>query len=317
MSFYRKVDLVGVGLNATDTVLQMPVFPTLGSKVEFHSSSIQLGGQVASAVIACQNWGLQTRYVGKFGNDEAAKLHREVFEKKHVEAQLVAVPGCPSQQTVILVDRTSGERTVLWHRDERLALRPNELKEEWITSASALLVDGYDTEAAITAARWANEAGVPVVGDLDELYNGVEQLLPRIDYLIVSRDFSTRLMQEPSLEKAVQGMQAKYECKLAAATLGPEGVLAYDGQEFHYQSSYRVPVADTTGAGDIFHAGFLYGLVKKWELPKQLDFACAAAALNCTELGARGGIKSLEEIADLMASGDRYPETQLVALQRN
>jgi len=134
----------------------------------------------------------------------------------------------------------------------------------------------------------------------------VEKLIEKIDYLIVSRDFPCRLMQESDLELALQKMQLRYGCRLTAATLGPDGVLAWDGTSFHYNSAYRIPVVDTTGAGDIFHAGFIYGLLKGWDIGRQLDFSCAAAAINCMADGARGGIKSVAEIESLMATGARY-----------
>jgi sulfofructose kinase len=63
---------------------------------------------------------------------------------------------------------------------------------------------------------------------------------------------------------------------------------------------------DTTGAGDIFHAGFIYGLLQNWPLQRILDFACAAAALNCIASGARGGIAPVEKIEALMADGQRH-----------
>jgi sulfofructose kinase len=102
-------------------------------------------------------------------------------------------------------------------------------------------------------------------------------------------------------------MQRRYGCSLTAATLGDNGVLAWDGKQLYQQSTFSVPVVDTTGAGDIFHAGFIYGLLQNWPLERQLDFACAAAALNCTATGARGGIQPVEAIEDLMATGVRHP----------
>ena len=306
MTKSSKVDLVGVGLNATDTLIPLPHFPASGSKVEFRSANVLPGGPVASAVVACQHWGMRTRYVGKVGDDGAAKIHRAEFARTGVEAHLITAPGCASQQAFILVD-DSGERTVLWKRDDRLTLRPEELEREWIVDARALHVDGHDTAAATVAARWARAAGVPVVADVDNLYPGVEALFENLDYLIVSRDIPSRIIGEHDLRKSLPAIQSRYGCRLSAATLGHDGVLAWDGTEFHYVSAYRVEVVDTTGAGDIFHAGFIYGLLQGWPLQQQLDFACAAAALNCTAVGARGGIESVETIEKLMATGVRYP----------
>jgi sugar/nucleoside kinase (ribokinase family) len=301
-----QVDLVGVGLNATDTLIPLAEFPAYGSKVEYLHETVMPGGQTASAVVACQMWGVRSRYVGKLGDDDAAKLHASEFARLGVDAKLVQVAGAASPKSLILVD-SHGERTVLCRRDDRLILQPEELHRDWITSARVLHLDGYDTAAATVAARWAREAGIPVTADLDEIYPGVDALIENIDYLIVSRDFPIRLMQESDLRTALQKMQFRYGCKLTAATLGPDGVLAWDGHEFHASAAYRVPVVDSTGAGDIFHAGFIYGLLQGWNMQRQLDFSCAAAAMNCMADGARGGIQTVEAIEAFMGSAPRYP----------
>lgn len=307
-----KVDVVGVGLNATDTTIDIAEFPECGSKVEYDSERVTPGGQVASTVVACQIWGLSTRYVGKLGDDDAARLHAREFERTGVEAQLIHVPETASARSLILVDRR-GERTVLCRRDERVVLRPEELKREWIVNARALHVDGHDTPAATLAAGWAREAGVPVVADLDEIYPGVDALIEKVDYLIVSRDFPGRLTGEASLKAALREIQLRYGCGLTAATLGRDGVLAWDGERFHHAPAYRVNVVDTTGAGDIFHAGFIYGLLQGWGLDRQLDFSCAAAALNCMHEGARGGIRPLAAVEALMTTTPRYAMHDLSA----
>src|SRR6202047_519762 len=296
-----RIDLVGVGLNAIDTLIPLPNYPELGSKVEFRSANILPGGQVASAVIACQQWGLCTRYVGKVGEDRFADIHRAEFAKAGVQAHLFTAQGCASQQAFILVDDT-GERTVLWKRDNHLTLRPEELQQEWIVEARALHVDGHDTAAAIQAATWAKAAGVPVIADLDEVYPGGQGVLGTIDYLIASRDIPGRLTGEANLRAALRALQTRYGCRLTAATLGHAGVIAWDGLQFHYAAAFRVESVDTTGAGDIFHAGFIYGLLQDWPLARQLEFACAAAALNCKAIGARGGIQSVESIENLMST---------------
>jgi sulfofructose kinase len=308
---FAMVDLVGVGLNATDIVIPLATHPAQGSKVEYRTSTRLPGGQVASTVVACQHWGLRTRYVGKLGNDDAGSLHRREFARTGVEAQLVTVSEGSSPQSIILVN-PDGERTVLCQRDPRLVLTPEELDRQWIVNARALHVDGFDTAAATTAARWARAAGIPVIADLDEPYDGVEALLENIDYLIVSRDFPTRLTAETNLEAALRKMQQRYGNRLTAATLGEDGVLAWDGHQLHHSAAYRVPVLDTTGAGDVFHAGFIYALLQGWPLPRQLDFACAAAALNCTAVGARGGIQPLAQIEALRKTGSRHPSSCLL-----
>jgi len=305
MSGCQKVDLVGVGLNAIDTLIPLPHFPARGSKTEFSTASIMPGGQTATAVIACQAWGLSTRYVGKVGDDEAGRVHRREFERAGVDAQLITVHEAASPQSLIIVDE-GGERTVLCRRDERLLLQPSDLNRDWIVNARALHIDGFETAAAIQAASWARAAGIPVIADLDETYAGVDDLIAHVDYLIVSRDFPSRLIGEQHLEQALRAIKRRFGCAITAATLGADGVLAWDGKQFHANPAYRVSVTDTTGAGDVFHAGFIYGLLQNWPLDRQLDFACAAAALNCTCPGARGCIGDTEAIEKLMATTPHY-----------
>ena len=301
----HRVDVVGVGLNATDTLIRIPHFPAFDSKVEFLSADVLPGGQVASAMVACAAWGLRARYIGKVGDDAAAQMQRAELARAGIEAQLFAVPQCASQAAFILVDERTGERTILWRRDPRLVLRPEELNRDWILTARALLVDGHDTAAAAQAARWAREAGVPVTADVDNLYVGVEDLLKSVNYLMASRDFPARLTGEPDLAKSLPAIHQRFGHRLTGVTLGREGALAWDGRRFLPCPGYEIAAVDTTGAGDIFHGAFVFGVLQDWPVERTLEFSCAAAALNCTVLGARGGIKSVEEIERLMREGRR------------
>ena len=298
-------DVVGVGINATDTILRLPSFPAPDSKIELLSADVKPGGQVASAIVACRRWGLAARYAGKIGDDAAGKFQIEEMEREGVEAHWILSPGCTSQTAFILVDERTAERTVLWKRDPRIALRPEDLKRQWISAARALLVDGHDTEAAAEAARWAREEEIPVVGDLDTLYPRVKELLENVDFPITSRDFPERLTGESDLLKSLPRILREFKCRMVAATLGRLGVLAWDGARFMLCPGFRVEAVDTTGAGDIFHGAFLYGLVNAWTTEEILEFSCAAAAMNCTAPGARGRIATLKEIATLRRTGER------------
>jgi sugar/nucleoside kinase (ribokinase family) len=301
------VDVMGVGLNATDTIIRIPHFPAFNSKVEFRSAEVLPGGQVASAMVACTKWGLSTRYVGKIGDDDAGQLQRKEMKLAGVEARWVVVPNCQSQTAFILVDEGSGERTILWKRDPRLELLPEEICREWVVRSKLLHVDGHDCGAATAAAGWAREAGIPVLADLDNVYPGVEALLENVDYLIASREFPDRMTDEPSLLNSLPEVARRFGCRVTAATLGADGVLAWDGLKFVYAPAFAVVTVDTTGAGDIFHAGFAYALIQGFPLPQALEFSCAAAALSCTAPGARGGIATLDQIAGLLQTGSTRP----------
>lgn len=301
------VDVVGVGLNATDTIIRLPHFPAFNSKVEFRVSEVLPGGQVATAVTACARWGLSARYVGKVGDDDFGRLQQEEMRRAGIEARWSVVPDCRSQSSFILVDEESGERTVLWKRDPRLELLPSDLQEDWIRQARLLHVDGHDCAGATAAARIARASGLPVTADLDNRYPGVEALLENVDYAITSKEFPARLTGKDELSISLPAIAARFGCRLAAATLGDDGVLAWDGGRFHYSPAFDIKPVDTTGAGDVFHAAFAFALLRSDGLPGALEFSNAAAALACLGMGARGGIRNIAEIEDLIRQGRRRP----------
>jgi sugar/nucleoside kinase (ribokinase family) len=303
----RATDFLSIGLNSADTLIRLPRFPTLDSKVPILSSEILAGGQAASAAVACHRWGLRTRYSGKIGDDWAGRFQRDQFAREGIESHWIEVPGCPSQAAYILVDQPSGERTVLWQHDPRLDMIPSDLPREWIVQARLLHLDGHPPAPAALAARWAREAGAIVTADLDNLYPGVEELLPLVDCLMASREFPSRVTGIADTPEALLELHGRFPKRVTGATLGRDGVLAWDGTAFHYCPAFCIDAVDTTGAGDIFHAAFAYALLEGKPLPEILEFACAAAALNCTAMGARGGVKTLQEIRTLMREGRRHP----------
>ena len=301
-----RADFVGAGINSLDTLIRLPRFPAFDSKVEIISTDMLPGGQVATAAVACHRWGLSTRYIGKIGDDYAGRLQRESLEREGMELHLIEVPQCESQVAYILVDQSSGERTILWKRDPRLDFLLDELRPEWIINARLLHVDGHPCVPAAQAARWARKSGVMVLADLDNLYPKTEALLEQVDFLIAAREFPERLLGISDPLESLPEIVRRFGCRVAGVTLGQDGALAWDGRQFHYSPAFRVDTVDTTGAGDIFHAGFAYSLLRGRTLPDSLEFSCAAAGLNCTALGARGGIRSLDEIASLIATGARH-----------
>jgi len=123
--------------------------------------------------------------------------------------------------------------------------------------------------------------------------------------MISSRDFPERLLGVPDLLESLPEITRRFGCRVAGATLGRDGVLAWDGTQFHYCPAFRVDTVDTTGAGDVFHAGFAYALLRGDILPEILEFSCAAAGLNCTAPGARGEIRPVDEIEKLRREGAR------------
>ena len=302
-----KVDVVGIGLNATDTVMTVPKFPALGGKERVAGLSLHVGGQVATALVACRRLGLKVRYIGKMGDDPGGQLQLESLRAEGLDLRdAKVVRGTPNQYAIIIVDQATGERTVFWDRHSNLTVEPKEIKPAAITSARLLHLDGCDVDAALEAARLAHGAGIPVVADLDTVYKNVEKLFPYIDYLVASTQFLPAVTGRADPFEVLKYMAREYKVRTPGMTLGRDGALVYHEGRFLYSPGFVVETVDTTGAGDVFHGAFSFALLAGWKMTRALDFSNAMAALNCTALGARGGIKSQAEAEQLMATGTRH-----------
>jgi sulfofructose kinase len=307
-----EFDVVGVGLNATDTLLVVPHFPAYAGKVPYLEEFLSPGGQVASAMVACARLGLRTKYIGAVGDDERGRIQMESLAGTGINLDHVQLrQGCPNQSAYIIIDRSTGERTVLWRRDDCLRIDPEQIAPEQITCARLLHIDGHDTAAVAHAAAVARRHGIPVTVDVDTIYHGFDHVLPNVDYLIASSEFPANWtgIGDPFL--ALETLQNQYRMKVAAMTLGAHGSLAREAGRFYYSPAFVVNCVDTTGAGDVFHGAFCYAVLEGLPMHQALEFSNAMAALNCTALGARGGIRGLEEVRSLMARAERRSHPEL------
>jgi sulfofructose kinase len=314
MSSAAQFDVVGVGLNATDTLLLVPHFPAYAGKAPFQEEILSPGGQVASAMVTCASLGLKTKYIGTVGDDERGRIQMESLQGSGIDLEHVQVrKGCANQSAYIIIDRTTGERTVLWRRDDCLRIEPAEITPEQITCARLLHIDGHDTAAVERAARIARAAGMPVTVDVDTIYHGFDRVLPHVDYLIASSEFPVQWTNQSDPFKALEMIQQEYKMRVAAMTLGAHGALALEAGAFVYSPAFVVNCADTTGAGDVFHGAFCYAVLQRMPMREALDFSNAMAALNCMAIGARGGIRGLADARAMMTRAERrsHPEFEI------
>jgi sugar/nucleoside kinase (ribokinase family) len=293
-----------MGLNSVDFLCVVPEFPTINSKMNIRQFSKQGGGQVATAMVALSRWGIETKYVGKIGGDELGQFSLASIREEGVDVSSVTIePDATNQFAVIIVDGISGERTILWDRDERLMYREGELHKEEVCCGRLLHLDGHDIKAAIQCARWAKEEGIPTVIDLDKVEPLTSGLIKDIAFVVISARFPTLFTGISDREKAFLELR-KYTSGFLCATLGHEGAIALVDGEILEVRGFEVKAVDTTGAGDVFHAGFIYGLLQNWEVTDILRFANAVAALKCRSLGGRRGIPTVKEASELLNQKD-------------
>src|ERR1700676_4074368 len=121
-------DVAGMGLNATDTLILLPRFPPYAGKIRFTREMLSPGGQVASAMVTCARLGLRVKYIGTVGDDERGRIQMDSLRNTGINLDDVQVrAGCPNQTAYILIDQSTGERTVLWKRPDCLRLDPSEI----------------------------------------------------------------------------------------------------------------------------------------------------------------------------------------------
>ncbi len=306
MPDYAPYDVVGFGLNAVDHLCVVDEFPERDTKPRVSDFARTPGGQAASAMVLCSRLGLRTKYVGKVGGDEAGAFSLESIRSEGVDvSDVVVVDGVTNQLAMVIVERGTGTRTILWHRPDEITTRPEEITSEKVAVGRVLLIDGHDAPAAAEAARMAHANGIPVVLDAESVKEGTREVVENTDVVIASRRFPERFTGLDNLDDAFRAIR---ECgpRVVCVTLGPLGALLLTELGWVYSSpAYAVEAVDTTGAGDTFHGAFIYGMLRGWPVDRILDFSNAAAALKCTELGARGGARTLTDIESFMAGHER------------
>ncbi len=302
----REFDAVGFGLNAVDHLIVVPAYPAFDTKTRLDAHVQAAGGQTASAMVALKRLGLRTSYAGRFGSDAEGRFGRETLEAEGVDLEFAeTVQGARNQIAFILIDARSGERTILWERDARLAYTPEDAPVALAARGRVLHLDAHDPPACARLARAARAAGTIVSVDIDNIYEGLPELLPFIDVLISSSEFPRRLTGIADERAALAELKTRlHRDSVVGLTRGARGALLYHAGAFIESAAFPVPggCRDTTGAGDAFHAGFLYGLLQGEEIETCLTLGCAVAALKCRDLGARAALPTAHELNQFLTA---------------
>ncbi len=193
---HERWDVVGIGANSVDFVNLLPGYPQpFGSfaKMQIRDRRVLCGGQMATAMSTCASLGLKSKYVGVSGTDENGRRIRQELARRDVDVSDLIIRDAENQFAVILVDETTGERIVLWDRDERLRLRDRELPTEAIAAARAVHVDDVDDEAALRAARLGRAAGAFVTSDIDRVTTKTTELATVVTHAILAQHVPAQL----------------------------------------------------------------------------------------------------------------------------
>ncbi len=299
----KRFDVVGFGTNAVDYLIRVPEYPPLYSKIELTDYVLLAGGEIASTLAGLQRLGMKTAYIGRFGDDNEGDFGLRTLIDEGVNIEFAErIAGATTQIAFIIVDVSNGERTVIWKRDEKLAYAPEETPLEFVGDAKIFHATPHDALACARMAREAKANGAIISIDIDNIFDGVLEIIPLVDIFLASAEFPEKLLGIKDPKDALREIKLRFGCPIVGMTLGAKGSLILCEGEFIETEGYAVPngCKDTTGAGDAFRVGFLYGLLKGESVKESARMANAVAALKCRELGARTALPNRAELLKLI-----------------
>src|SRR5215213_3013821 len=224
----KPFDAAGFGLNAVDHLIVVPAYPAFDTKIRLLEHKQSAGGQTASAMVALRRLGLKTAYAGRFGSDPEGAFGFETLKADDVNVDFAEiVDGARNQVAFITIDARSGERTIVWDRDDRLAYKADEAPVEFGPLGKVLHLDAHDPAACVRIARAARETCTILSADIDNVYEGLPELLPLIDVLIGSKEFPHRVTGIADERTALVELKARYGGSLVGLTIGCAGAVVY------------------------------------------------------------------------------------------
>jgi len=250
---------------------------------------------VATALVVLARWGIATNFIGLISNDSFGKAIQKSLEKEGVDSSGTIIrKGRRSQFAFICIEKNTGRRTIFWARPECAPIQPEELPMASIAAAEVLHLDGLFVEASIRAAKYANRRKIPVVLDAGSLRPGMLEVVRHTDHLIAAEQFAKEYAEGEPYESALHRLR-RLGPKVVVVTLGERGSIGLWNDRVLHVPALPVKALDTTGAGDVFHGAYVFGLLRKWDPAKRLALATTAAALSCRAIGGRSGIPALKE----------------------
>ncbi len=297
----KIADVVGLGYCTLDYLTLVNKYPEIDTKEEVIDFLEDGGGPTATALVTLARFGVSTSLIGKVGGDARGELIVQQLRREGVDlTNFILEKNKVSPLSHIVIDKSSGKRTIIYTKGNVGKIQPAEVTCDMLTGARILHIDGHQIEASIPACTWAKERNIKVVFDAGSVRPGMEELLRLSDYVVASRTFALAFTSAKTIEDAAEKLFS-VTANTVVVTNGEQGGFCISNESrFHY-SAYKVETVDTTGAGDVFHGAFDYGLLQEWSLEKTVRFASIVAGLKCRKMGGRNGIPELKEAIALLS----------------
>ena len=288
--------VVGIGQCSLDYLALVDKYPHADIKKEVIEWHEQGGGPVATALVSLSRLGVQCRFYGVTGDDDAGEKIRESLKKEGINVRnLIRREQSHSQLAFIVIDKQTAQRTIFWTRLSGKPLMKKELGTAFLKGSHFLLLDGLMKNVSLHAAERAKALNIPIMLDAGRARPGMLRIAGLSDYLVASEEFAKDLGWNLN-KKTLKNEKERLGLKILTVTMGKRGSITISERLAFHTPSFKIRAVDTTGAGDVFHGGYIYGLLHGWDIKNTVRFATALAAMKCMKIGGRAGIPTLRKV---------------------
>lgn len=291
----KTIDVLGLGIIPLDYLIAIPQLPDPGGKVDAHTLTIQGGGPIPNAMVALARLGLKTAVIASVGNDDIGRktISELKKEKVSIDHLIIRRDKHPSDSAYGFIEDGTGRRTIVLCRQQKVL--PKDIKTDTLPTPRLIHLDGRDLPACIKLARWAQKVGAEVTFDIGSMRNDVSPIFKFVDHLIVSDDYARGFTGKRSIKQMIKSL-TEFCSGTIIVSSGTAGSIGWEDGRFYDQQAYKVTTVDTTGAGDSFHAGYIYGLLNQRSMQARMQLGSAVAALKVQKPGARDGNPTLRQL---------------------
>ena len=306
----KTYDVVGIGDLCLDITAGVPKIPETDMAQRLLFQTSQGGGKVPTAMVALSRLGASCTLFATYGGDGAGRYCRQELADAGVDTgHMVCLKQEATNLTFCLAEQQTGGRSCIGSYGLR-GILPEELDRGVIETAKYLHLWKM-TPAALLAAEWIHEAGGRVVFDADRYEKETEEHIGITDVFICSEFFFREMCGEAQSSKALRDGLKRIRSrgpKTVIVTRGAKGYAGIDADGYFEGSAFtEIEVVDSTGAGDVFHGAYIYGLLQEKDARESARYAAAVAAIKCTRSGGRTGIPDARTTELFLESGTIDP----------
>ena len=286
-----------MGIIPLDLLFGVKKYPEAGQKIDGTWLTIQGGGPVPNVMIGLSRLGFKSSLIAVIGDDIFGQLTLSELKSEKVDSSQIVIKRKTSAVAAGFVEEGSGRRTLVLER--QLFVEPKDIKLKNLRAPRIIHLDGRDMAATLKLARWAKKVGALVSFGIGSMRNDVSAVFEYVDHLVVADSYAFGFTKTTNARAAISKLM-KLCPGTIVVTAGTDGSTGCESGRSFWQPAFKVKNVDTTGAGDAFHTGYLFGLLKGKDLKERLRLGAAVAAIKCSIAGSRAGLPNVKKLNNFL-----------------